>query len=125
MKAKRHNPRLVLQLQALREQIDDILDGGGGDISEKPAKTRRTRGPAGRKLAIVVGHSAAASGASGVAPISSSEYPWNKDLAAKIVGECSANGVTAEVISSRQWRDLRRLFPGGCDRPESSGGIAF
>ncbi|MGA7395581.1 MAG: hypothetical protein WBV90_03690 [Terrimicrobiaceae bacterium] len=66
MKAKKHNPRLVLQLQALREQIDDILDGGGGDISEKPAKTRRTRGPAGRKLAIVVGHSAAASGASGV-----------------------------------------------------------
>lgn len=98
MKAKRHNPRLVLQLQALREQIDDILDGGGGDISEKPAKTRRTRGPAGRKLAIVVGHSAAASGASGVAPISSSEYPWNKDLAAKIVSECSANGVTAEVF---------------------------
>ena len=105
MKAKRHDPRLILQLQALREQIDDILDGGGGDISEKPARTRRTRGPAGaaaargsRKLAIVVGHSAAASGASGVAPISASEYPWNKDLAAKIVSECSANGVTAEVF---------------------------
>ena len=105
MKAKKHDPRLILQLQALREQIDDILDGGGGDIYEKPARTRRTRGPAGaaaargsRKLAIVVGHSAAASGASGVAPISASEYPWNKDLAAKIVSECSANGVTAEVF---------------------------
>ena len=82
----------------------------GGDISEKPAKAirsrgRATRGPAAataaagaRKLAIVVGHTTIAPGASGVAPISASEYPWNKDLAAKVVSECSALGVTAQVF---------------------------
>lgn len=111
MKPKKHDPKLILQLQALREQIDDILDGGGGDISEKPAKAKRsrgraTRGPAAaaaaggsaRKLAIVVGHTTIAPGASGVAPISASEYPWNKDLAAKVVSECSALGVSAQVF---------------------------
>jgi N-acetylmuramoyl-L-alanine amidase len=107
MNQPKHDPRLLLQLQAVREIIDDILDGGGGEISEAPTKaTSRSRGaavraPAGasaRKLAIVVGHTAARPGASSVAPMSASEYPWNKDLAAKIVAECSALGATAAVF---------------------------
>jgi len=107
MKQTKHDPRLVLQLQALREMIDDILDGGGGEISETPAKAtsrsrgRATRGPgggSGSKLAIVVGHTAVAPGASGVSPVSASEYPWNKDLAAKIVSECSALRASAAVF---------------------------
>jgi hypothetical protein len=107
MKKKKLDAGLVLQLQAIREQIDDILDGGGGPITEKPAKaagkkrstTRGTRDPGGaRKLAIVVGHTAAAPGASGRAPISQSEYPWNKDLADKIVAECAGLGASAEAF---------------------------
>ena len=43
MKPKKYDPKLILQLQALREQTDDILDGGGGDISEKPAKGKRSQ----------------------------------------------------------------------------------
>jgi hypothetical protein len=35
----------------------------------------------------------------GVAPISASEYSLNKDLAAKVVSECSALGITAQVFS--------------------------
>lgn len=112
MKKTKIDPNIVLQLQAIREQIDDLLDGGGGPITEKPAKPASrarsaTRGPGGggggggggsRKLAIVVGHTAAAPGASGRAPISQSEYPWNTDLANKIVSECLGLGVTAEIF---------------------------
>lgn len=107
MKQTKHDPRLILQLQGLREMIDDILDGGGGDIPEKPASTARSRGGAvrggpaagsARKLAIVVGHTERSTGASSVPPMSASEYPWNKDLAAKIVTECSALGATASVF---------------------------
>jgi DNA-binding response OmpR family regulator len=46
MKAKKYDPKLILQLQAVREQIDDILDRGGDDIIEKPIKPRRVRGAA-------------------------------------------------------------------------------
>jgi N-acetylmuramoyl-L-alanine amidase len=119
MKKPTYDPNLINQLLAVREKIDDILDGGGGDIVEKPAKEtakaakparsrgRVSRGPGGapaagagggKKLAIVVGHTAMRPGASGVAPVSASEYPWNKDLASKIVSECSALGATAAVF---------------------------
>lgn len=111
MKKTKLDPNLTLQLISIREQIDDIIDGGGGIIEEKPAKKSgvrrgRTRGPGdgggggggARKLAIVVGHTAIAPGATGRAPISASEYPWNKDLANKIKDECAALGVSAEVF---------------------------
>jgi len=106
MKQPKHDRKLVLQLHALRDMIDDILDGGGGEISEKPAPATRsrggaTRGPGARgtrKLAIVVGHTALRPGASSLSPMSASEYPWNKDLAEKIVSECSALGANAAVF---------------------------
>ena len=100
---KKLDPTLILQLQAIREQIDDILDGGGQDIvvpPEKPAR-RGTRGPAirgPRKFAIVVGHTQTAPGAFARAPISASEYPWNKDLAGKIIAEAAALGATAKMF---------------------------
>lgn len=111
MKKTKLDPDLILQLISIREQLDDIIDGGGGIIEEKPAKASgarrgRGRGPGdtggggggARKLAIVVGHTANAPGASGRAPISASEYPWNKDLANRIKNECAALGVSAEVF---------------------------
>ncbi len=50
-------------------------------------------------LAIVVGHTKTAPGASAVAPISDSEYPWNSDRATRMVNHVSSLGdATAQVF---------------------------
>jgi hypothetical protein len=54
--------------------------------------------PPGRKLAIVVGHTRIAPGASGGPPINQSEYPWNKDLAAMIAQVCTGRAIICKTF---------------------------
>ncbi len=53
------------------------------------------------KLAIVVGHSKKAPGASAVAPINDSEYSWNSDLAARMVTHVATLGDAAARVFFR------------------------
>ena len=99
----------LIQLQAIKEQIEDLMDQARKPAAKKPAKApakkkspKRTRGVrapgANNKLAIVVGHTAAASGADGIAPINTSEYPWNTDLAKRIGIYGASQGVEVQAF---------------------------
>ena len=105
--------KAFLKLQAMREDIEDKIDNllnppkaakkAAKKNAKKAANSRRGARPVSaanvnRKLAIVVGHTLAAPGASGVPPISQSEYPWNKDLAAKITAAGTAAGITVSTF---------------------------
>jgi N-acetylmuramoyl-L-alanine amidase len=82
---------------ALKEQIEDQLDKIGlpAGASINPASAAKAGA---KRLAIVVGHTKQASGAWGTKPIEASEYPWNSDLANRIVGVCEAAGLECQVF---------------------------
>ncbi len=107
----------IEQLFGIKEQIEDILDQISGQpvpaAPKSPGRAATARGSqtgkrgaaaaaaaaaGNNKLAIVVGHTRLAPGASGVAPISASEYTWNTDLAQKIKAHAATKGVAVEIF---------------------------
>ncbi len=102
----------LLQLIALKEQIEDLIDQLRNPAPAKKAASANKTAPAKKatrtktkdvpggntKFAIVVGHTAVAPGAEGVAPVNASEYPWNSDLANRIASYASGKGVEVKVF---------------------------
>jgi len=85
------------KLLARKEEIDDLLDlfrGNQFRIMEEDFAFRS----GGSGVAIVVGHTQIAPGASGGPPISQSEYPWNRDLATRIKAHCGILGVESKIF---------------------------
>ena len=96
----------LLQLIALKEQIEDLIDQLRSPAPAKKApaakkstrsRTREVAGP-NAKLAIVVGHTKVAPGAEGISPVSASEYPWNTDLANRIATYGAGKGVEVKAF---------------------------
>lgn len=79
----------------LSELIDDARDIAEGEASASAQSIERASGPA---LAIVVGHTNLSKGASGADAIGEREYPWNTDLADKMMVHCQNIGVEAKVF---------------------------
>ena len=98
----------LLQLTALKEHIEDLMDQLRSPAPAKPAKAAKKAPPAGatrggiggsnNKLAIVVGHTKVSPGAEGIAPVNSSEYPWNSDLASRIAAYGAAHGAQIRIF---------------------------
>lgn len=85
------------KLRAYREYIDDLEEELRGFRNGTRSLMFGLRS-VGQSLAIVVGHTQNSPGASGTSPINQSEYPWNKDLAAKIKQECQNRGVESKIF---------------------------
>ncbi len=90
-------PTPAEELAGIKEQLENILDAQSGVEPASIVGAAVERAGSG-KLAIVVGHTRVAPGASGVSPVSASEYVWNSDLAQRIVGECNRLGVVVRVF---------------------------
>lgn len=97
--------KLVAQREGIEDQIDQLLNPAKATkkAAKKAAKKVATRrndppAPTNRKLAIVVGHTRVAPGASGISPINQSEYVWNTDLAAQITAAGTAAGITVKTF---------------------------
>lgn len=87
------------RLRRFREQIEDIEDrvlGLDRGVLESFSATRPTAASNG--LAIVVGHTERAQGASATSPISQSEYVWNSDLANKIKSRCDQASIPSKIF---------------------------
>jgi N-acetylmuramoyl-L-alanine amidase len=119
----------LLQLIALKEQIEDLIDQLRSPAPAKPVvkkspalkksvRSKTKDAPAARnaRLAIVVGHTKTAPGAEGVAPVNSAEYPWNSDLASRIASYGAGKGVDVRIF----FRDVGGI-PAAYDTVEAWG----
>jgi hypothetical protein len=89
----------LLQLQHLREQVEDTLE----TLTHEPPTAAAPLAAlppdaAAPRLAIVVGHTKNATGAFGVPPINENEYPWNKELAATLLARATPAGIACKVF---------------------------
>jgi len=91
----------------LKELIEDMIERLDAPPPAEPANAAAAAAPTpvpaaapeGKgRLAIVVGHMKSARGANGVAPISESEYIWNKELAETIANEAHRAGHVCELF---------------------------
>ncbi len=138
-----NNEDPILRLTALKEQIEDLIDQlqnpapKAARTAKKTSKKAAKKGPTlrsmhegpgaaaapptagGNKLAIVIGHTRIAPGASGIPPIDASEYPWNTDLAARITADAAGKGVTVKTFT----RDVGGV-PAAYDAVEAWGARA-
>jgi len=89
------SPEELDRLRAVREYAEDLEDQVASS-AWSAARDTRSRAVGGG-VAIVAGHTKLSPGASGVAPISQSEYFWNDDLAKLIKSECELN-VQAKIF---------------------------
>jgi len=87
-------------LRGYQETLDDAFEvlKGREDLRSGMALEAVRPKSSGAGFAIVVGHTKSSPGATGVKPIGQSEYPWNKDLAAKIKAACSAKGIESDIF---------------------------
>ena len=93
--------REMLALRADNEYLANLLDmadtlaSGRGISAAKFSITASNSVPS---AAIVVGHTKSSPGASGIKPIGKNEYPWNKDLAARVKALCDSSNVRCEIF---------------------------
>lgn len=90
--------------RAAQEATDDAADRSNpGEIAaanlRTPAESQGSSAEASTpRLAVVVGHTRLAPGATGVPPIAQSEYHWNLNLAEMIVAKCAERSVPCRVF---------------------------
>lgn len=83
----------------LRFALDDLIDAARPlpDADDEPAEEEPLLADDAPRLAIVVGHSKASSGARAVAPISQQEYHWNRGVADRMEDAASAAGIATKI----------------------------
>ena len=86
---------LADRVAGLKFAADDLLDSVDGLLDDE---TDDNGGPGARRLAIVVGHTAARPGARAVAPIAQNEYPFNREVARRIEQTAANRGIAARVF---------------------------
>jgi N-acetylmuramoyl-L-alanine amidase len=91
---------LAERVKGLKFALDDLLDGAGplgrddaGDGDEEPAEDAAVS-----RLAIIVGHTEARSGARALPPIDQSEYPFNKEVARRMELAAENRGIAAHTF---------------------------
>jgi len=90
--------------RAAQETADDAADRSNpGEAAEANLRSLTESPGSGAeagalRLAVVVGHTRLAPGATGLPPIGQSEYHWNLDLAEMVVQKCALRGVACKVF---------------------------
>lgn len=84
----------IAELQRLVREFEDVIE----ELQAAPPLALDPTPKTAPRLAIIVGHTAAAPGAHGKAPVDSYEYPWNRAFAGRLVLACEDAGLEAKVF---------------------------
>jgi N-acetylmuramoyl-L-alanine amidase len=92
-------PELADRTLGLRFALDDLIDSARPlpNEDDEPVEAEVVLADDAPRLAIVVGHTKAKSGAAAIAPISQAEYHWNLGVADRMEDAARAAGIATKI----------------------------